>query len=553
MQSRARVLAWLVGCAAILLAAPPMCLAADVLVICPAEFRAALGPWLAHRRGQGHKVDVATTVESPEHVRAAIRAKALAGDLRHVLLVGDAPAALVAGFAPRGAALPVAKIAARVTLRYGSEAEIATDNWYADLDDDGVPDLAIGRITADTPSELKTIVGKVLAYERNVDFGHWRRRINIVAGAGGFGTVIDGALEMWARRLITDGVPAAYSTSLVYSSVSSPYCPDPRGIRPAALASLSEGCLFWVYMGHGRHDRVNAPGEEPGVLFSSDMPRLAATHGAPIALFLSCYAGAFDGQEDCLAEEMLRAPGAPIAILCGSRVTMPYAMAVLGREMLVATFQARPPTLGEAVLEAKRAMAAADRGDPSRKALDEAAAALGPSGEDLAAERLEHLALFNLIGDPLIRIPRPRDLQLDVIQTAVVGDRLTVRGESDVQGRCTVELVVCRDRLAFKPPPRDDDSRSPASLAEFQDTHRRANDQRLAWAETDARKGVFQTSLTIPPEARGRCHVRVFIEGESDCAAGAADIIILRRRPRPAAGSALRGVHKTAPGPSVRE
>ena len=44
---------------------------------------------------------------------------------------------------------------------------------------------------------------------------------------------------------------------------------------------------------------------------------------------------------------MLATPGAPVAVICGSRVTMPYAMAVLGTELLGQVFENRSETLGQ--------------------------------------------------------------------------------------------------------------------------------------------------------------------------------------------------------------
>ena len=46
-------------------------------------------------------------------------------------------------------------------------------------------------------------------------------------------------------------------------------------------------------------------------------------------MFLSCYAGAIDARRTCLAAEMLRAPGGPVAVVAASRVTMPYATTLL--------------------------------------------------------------------------------------------------------------------------------------------------------------------------------------------------------------------------------
>ena len=82
-----------------------------------------------------------------------------------------------------------------VNVHWGSEPLIASDNWYADLDDDGVPDVAIGRLTVRSVAELQTVVQKIVAYEKSKDFHRWRSRINFVAGTGGFGPLVDSVIQ----------------------------------------------------------------------------------------------------------------------------------------------------------------------------------------------------------------------------------------------------------------------------------------------------------------------------------------------------------------------
>src|SRR5207244_2321955 len=126
----------------------------------------------------------------------------------------------------------------------------------------------------------------------------------------------------------------------------------------------------------------------------------------------------------------------------------------LGQELLRECFQERRPTLGELLLHAKRNMVLRSRDDDHSKMLDAVAAAISPRPADLEAERAEHLKLFNLIGDPLLRLRYPQDVRLDVAPEALAGQPLEVRGECQVAGQCTVSLVVRRDRLTCKPPRR---------------------------------------------------------------------------------------------------
>ncbi|MGE0606242.1 MAG: C25 family cysteine peptidase, partial [Pirellulales bacterium] len=350
--------------------------AADVLVVCPPEFRPALAPWLTHREGQGHQIELLSNRGTSADIQARIRQSASQQPVKFVLLVGDAgPAASESG-APRSQATAAGHIEAKVNVLFGSEPHICTDNGYADLDDDGVPDLAVGRLTADSPAELETIVQKILHYETQTGYGAWRQKIHFVGGLGGFGPLIDAAMEQWARRLITEGVPAAYATSMTYGSWQSPYCPAPPRFQQTTLDRLNEGGLFWIYMGHGsiRHvDAMRVPTAAYPILRAEDMPRLANRGGPPIALFLSCYSGAFDARQDCLAEELLRTDGGPVAVVCGSRVTMPYAMTVFGNELMQECFQAQRATLGELLLHAKRNTMLKGRDDDFSRGMDAAA------------------------------------------------------------------------------------------------------------------------------------------------------------------------------------
>jgi Peptidase family C25 len=516
--------------------------AADTVVVCPDAFRPAMTPWLAFRTEQGHPCQVVSAAGTADEIRQRIRRAATGGTLRFVVLVGDAPA--ITGTATTGTAakteatdavearqrrVPTFRSEARLITRYGPERDIATDNPYADLDDDLAPDVAVGRLSVDSPAELTRLVAKIVAYERTSDAGQWRRKINLIAGVAGFGPLADSLIESSVKRLLTDDIPPAYATTMTYASWRSPYFPDPRLFCETTIARLNEGCLFWIYVGHGHRrllDQVRVPDGAYDILAMRDVQKLKCRQGPPIAMFLSCYAGAFDAKDACLAEEMLRADGGPVAVVCGSRITMPYATTVLGAAMLQQYFVERRATLGELIQHAKRSMVLSPRDDPQSKLLDSLAALLNPSGTDLAAERREHLLLFNLLGDPLLRLPRPAEATVVAAAHARPGSLLEVAGDSPIDGQAQVELVVRRDRLAFKPPPRQKYGTSPEARAEFQRTYDRANDGCLASQRVTVAGGKLRASLAVPASAQGECHVRVFIAGREQCAIGCCNVRI---------------------------
>lgn len=496
--------------------------APDTVVVCPAAFRAELEPWLAYRREQGHTIAIVPS-GTGQSTRAEIRRVASRGKLRAILLVGDAWTDARMADAQQSV-VPVLYTKAHVNVRFGSTPEIATDNPYADLDDDRVPDVAIGRLPCDTPEELAGLVRRIISYEQCADFGAWRRQVNFVAGLGGFGAVTDAVIEAAAKSLIGDGIPAQYATTMTYGSWQSPYCPNPRRFSQATIERLNEGSLFWVYMGHGALrtvDDVFVPGASYSILTSRDASRLACGHGAPIACLLSCYSGAFDQPRDCLAEDLLKAAGGPVAVLCGSRVTLPYGMSVLGVELLESCFVERTQTLGEALLLAKRRLAQASTGG-KRAMLDAMAKAISPIGGQLDEERREHLDLFNLLGDPLLRIAYPRELAVKAEGPARPGGNLSVAFASPAEGEAAVELTVKRDRLTFRPALRAQFAAT--EMNDYDATYLRANDPRVASCKIAVNRGEATAQLRVPDDARGLYHVRVYVEGADGCASGAAEV-----------------------------
>ena len=455
-----------------------------------------------------------------------------------MVLVGDATEAGATASASR--IVPTFLLPAKVNIHFGSEPELASDNPYVDLEGDGVPDLAIGRIAADSADELASIVDKTIVYEQSDDFTHWRRQVNFVAGLGGFSPMADKVLELTAKRFITAGLPSAYAISMTYGSWRSPYCPDPREFHATTIDRLNEGCVFWVYIGHGHRsslDRVRCGSQQYHIFDQRDVPKANSEHGLPIALFLACHTAAFDDARDCLAEDLLRTPRGPVAIIGGTRVTMPYGMSIMANELMTACFQTQLPTLGQVVLEAKRQTLTRPRDDDETRSLDALARLVNPKSRDLALERAEQVLLFHLIGDPLLKLPFPAQATLEVPGRARPGELLQIAGESPIAGEAVVELVVRRDKLRFRPTVRDVFSDADEALSAYQDDYLRANDPRLASTRLPVAAGHFQAELRVPDDAQGECHVRLYVTASDGCAVAASDLVIQRQATPPAAES----------------
>lgn len=507
----------------------------DVAVVCSSTLLPALRPWIEYRKHQGYRLAHIDSRYTADQIRGTIRQLARPGRLRYVVLVGDADPEMATNRFVRERSVPTFYSEAKVVTRYGSEPLIPSDNPYADLDDDKIPDVAVGRLSVDDASELTLLVQKILRYEQPAS-GPWQQRVDLVAGVGDFGAITDAVVEAATRKFITDGIPASFDTHMTYANWRSPYCPDPRQFRETVLDRFSEGSLFWVYVGHGRPrrlDRVHAEDLVLPILEAEDVTRIQSRTGLPIAVMLACYTGAYDQPVDCLGESMVGQPAGPIAAICGSRVTTPYGMALFASGLLEGYFARQLPTLGEIFLYAKKSLGHPELdASVNRKLMDSLAKTFSPTKDNLAGERDEHQLLMNLLGDPLLRLPYPESISVQCQRHVTAGETLRLEGTSSVGGSCQVELFCRRDLMTSDIPPRRQLQVSDDFFHGMQQQYLAANQKRWTRRMIALRPGAFAIELPVPERAAGSCHVRISVHDGTQSAVGTAPVYI--QAPEPA-------------------
>jgi hypothetical protein len=112
------------------------------------------------------------------------------------------------------------------------------DALYADLDGDGVQDLAIGRFPVRTAAELDSVVAKTLAYEAK---GYPRTAVFAADGFDAAGNVSFSEIsDRFAARL-----PAGWTADTAYIDAL-----GIGGARGALLAAIERGTVLTSYIGH---------------------------------------------------------------------------------------------------------------------------------------------------------------------------------------------------------------------------------------------------------------------------------------------------------------
>ncbi|MFM8214136.1 MAG: hypothetical protein ACKN82_05780, partial [Pirellula sp.] len=165
-----------------------------------------------------------------------------------------------------------------------------------------------------------------------------------------------------------------------------------------------------------------------------------------------------------------------------------------------------------------------------RKIVTEMAQALNPSDHDLTLERREHVRLMNLLGDPLLKIPYPNPLELQVPSRASSGETLKISGVSSQAGKLILELSMLRDRVP----------ESVSALRSYQGTqedhqqmdknYQDSNRLTIERIEKSIEAGAFEIDLQIPEGISGRYVVSGYVYGDQDWLVGSRRMTI--RKPQ---------------------
>lgn len=316
--------------------------AADLLIISYKDFIPALAPLVSQRRDRdGYLVKVVDIEDVYDEFSFGIpTANAIKDFLsfahsswsrapRYLLLVGDA------SYDPRNYLGSGSKDFVPSLHVDTFFMETDSDDSLADFDNDGIPELAVGRLPARTLAEANVMVSKIVNFSpANVP----QTALMVADNPVGYD------FQAFDEHLISL-LPASMSVQRVYRSSD----PTPHA---DIVTTLNQGVALVNYSGHGNVDIWAGP-----IFSTSDAIALTNGNRLPFVTVMDCLNGYFsDPLLEGMAESLLKAPqGGAIGGFASSGETTAIPQHEMGERLLQLIYGNTPIALGDASRQAKTA------------------------------------------------------------------------------------------------------------------------------------------------------------------------------------------------------
>jgi len=505
------------------------------LILTPEDLKEPAETLARQRRREGLSVEVHDlrgligdgNALKPETIRKHVREvhKRSGKRLAYLLLMGDAPGKKD----PAGRTRIPPKILERGyfprSITGKAKKTVVSDTWYGMLDGDALPDLAVGRLPADTAEEADAMVRRILDFGSKMDFGPWRNRLHVVAGNYGGGPMEELFIGYSLNWAYGKKLSPAYDTTHTYA-IPSPYCYPPPSFPGKVISLFNEGCRLWIYEGHGSTQAFGWhewKGKRDFVFSSASVPRIAIRRGAPMMFLLTCCSGEFsDPITDCIAESLMKTKAGPVAVFASSRVCDYYASGILSLSIPDHFRRASHGTIGRALLAVQRALVVTD--SFGLEEVDRISALFLGTKKQLRHYRIDHIHMYNLLGDPTMPLGAPKGrMTIRAQASAFFGAGVTLECELDRAYTGELRLVVeSKPGTPLQPLEPVKGLSGKALLDALKVNWERSNHRILAKAVTriDGSHAPVHIDLPEGKYPAGEYIIRVFVHDAKGCAVG---------------------------------
>jgi uncharacterized repeat protein (TIGR01451 family) len=218
----------------------------------------------------------------------------------------------------------------------------ASDDWFSDFNDTGMPTIATGRLPVSTLQEAQTVVNKIVRYAGKSTNGPWTANALFVADR-------DDSADNFTQdsQMVQQNLPSTVQSTDVFV--------DNVGVgeaRTNIVNAINSGQLLVNYLGHGSEEQWS------GADIFDETTADALTNGSqlPVFLIMDCLNGYF---QDVYAEPLgvtleLARNGGAVAVVASSGLNQAPPQSML--DTLIVQNVGKGMTLGEAIRGAKSAI-----------------------------------------------------------------------------------------------------------------------------------------------------------------------------------------------------
>ena len=292
------------------------------------------------------------------------------------------------------------------------------DEWYTRVaGGDLFPDMAIGRLTVQTPAEADVVVDKIIAYDRAPEVGPWQSRMALVSDDL-LNRDIPGRVESFFIRdseyMAQYVLPETLDLIKLYTAQFPLEGREKPRARDEFIGLFNKGTLILTYLGHGSFDRL---AHESMFLLSRDLDKLNNGGRLPLFFTAASQVGVFDDPVRLSMPEGLlkKEDGGVIGMICATRLGFHGTNVRLANQFYHQMFHTgrEHVPIGLALFEAKQLLLPL----------------YDPYASD-AYKTFRNIQRYSLFGDPATRLAMPRfQVQIDV------ADSLRALGEVAIAGQ----------------------------------------------------------------------------------------------------------------------
>jgi uncharacterized repeat protein (TIGR01451 family) len=242
----------------------------------------------------------------------------------------------------------------------------ASDDWFSDFKDTGLPAIATGRLPVSTEAEAELVVGKIATYEGQTTNGPWTSQALMVADVNDTENFTKDSQVVQAQLPHSIQVTDVFATTMGIPEA-----------QQAILSGINSGQLLVNYAGHGSEDMWS--GDD---LFDNNAANsLTNGNSLPVFLIMDCLNGFFqDVYDESLAVTLMLAPGGgSVAVLASSGLNSATPQTILDKLVVQSAIgSSHRDTLGDAIVKAKSGIT------------------------DMSVRKT-----YNLLGDPAMQVKLP--------------------------------------------------------------------------------------------------------------------------------------------------